>query len=82
MIANGIEERINSSDGNLPASGFFHLLRTRSIITSLIFLVLGLAMCTAWAGHRKVGMILFTAASVLALLWFNHHMTDPLMLDF
>ena len=39
-------------------------------------------MCAAWIGHRNAGMILFTAASVLALLWFNHHMTDPLMLNF
>ena len=39
-------------------------------------------MCMAWTGHRKAGLILFAAASGLALLWFNHHMTDPLTLDF
>ena len=39
-------------------------------------------MCAAWIGHRSVGITLFTAASVLALLWFNHHMTDALALDF
>jgi hypothetical protein len=51
-------------------------------MTSLIFLVLALAMHAAWRGRRGGGLALFALASVLALAWFDHHLTDALALDF
>ena len=51
-------------------------------MTPLIFLVLTLAMVLAWRGNRPGGMMAFALAAILAVLWFNHHVTDPLPLDF
>jgi hypothetical protein len=51
-------------------------------MTAAIFLVLFLAMLAAWRGHRRAGMALFGAAFALALVWFVHHMTDPVALAF
>lgn len=51
-------------------------------MTTVIFLLLTLAMFSAWKGHRRSGLALFTVFAVLALFWFNHHATDHLSLDF
>lgn len=51
-------------------------------VTALIFLLLAMAMIVAWVGQRAVGCALFAVAMILAVVWFNHHMTDPLGLDF
>jgi hypothetical protein len=51
-------------------------------MTTLIFLVLTLAMVLAWRGSRRGGMMAFALAAVFAVLWFNHHVTDPLQLGF
>ena len=51
-------------------------------MTSLIFLLLAGAMVGAARGWRRGGMALFGVAAVLGVVWFNHHMTDPLKLGF
>lgn len=51
-------------------------------MTSVILLLLALAMALAWKGHRRSGLALFTVFAVLALFWFKHHATDHLNLDF
>ncbi len=51
-------------------------------MTSAIFLILAAAMYAAATGRRTGGLALFGAAAVLGLLWFNHHLTDALALDF
>ena len=51
-------------------------------MTSLLFLLLAIAMGLAWRGHRRAGVALFAIAALLSLAWLNHHMTDPLALDF
>jgi hypothetical protein len=49
-------------------------------MVSLIFVVLTAAMLLAWRGHRSGGMAAFAIAAVLAVVWFHHHITDPLQL--
>ena len=51
-------------------------------MTSLLFLLLATAMGLAWSGHRRVGVAVYAVAALLALAWFNHHLTEPLRLDF
>ena len=51
-------------------------------MTSLIFLLVGLAMVIALRGRRGVAGGLFGVALVLAVAWLVHHMTDPLKLSF
>ena len=51
-------------------------------MVSLIFIVLTAAMMLAWRGHRSGGMAAFALAALLAVVWFNDHITDPLQLSF
>jgi len=51
-------------------------------MVSLIFIVLTAAMVLVWRGFRSGGIAAFTLAAVLAVVWFNHHITDPLQLGF
>ncbi len=51
-------------------------------MVSLIFIVLTAAMVLVWRGHRSGSMAAFALAAVLAVVWFNHHITDPLQLGF
>jgi hypothetical protein len=51
-------------------------------MVSLIFIVLTAAMVLVWRRHRSAGMAAFALAAVLAAVWFNHHITDPLQLSF
>ncbi|UYN95160.1 MAG: hypothetical protein KIT25_24640 [Enhydrobacter sp.] len=47
-------------------------------MTTLIFLVLGIALLTAVAGRRDVATVLFALSFVGSVAWFVHHLTDPL----
>ena len=51
-------------------------------MTSLLFLLLAIAMGLAWRGDRRAGGAVFVVAAFLSGAWFNHHLTDPLKLDF
>ena len=51
-------------------------------MTSFLFLLLAIAMGLAWRGDRRAGVAVFAVAAVLSVAWFNHHLTDPLKLDF
>lgn len=51
-------------------------------MTSLLFLLMATAMGFAWHGYRRVGILVFALAALLSVIWFNHHLTDPLKLDF
>ncbi len=51
-------------------------------MAGLIFLLAGVSMMAACAGYRSAAIALFGVSSVAAVLWFNHHMTDPLALAF
>jgi hypothetical protein len=50
-------------------------------MTAVIFLVVGIAMITAAAGRRGVAISLFSISLIAAVVWLNHHMTDPLTLS-
>jgi hypothetical protein len=51
-------------------------------VTSFLFLLMAIAMLLAWRGNRRAGVAVFAVAAVLSVAWFNHHVTDPLALDF
>ncbi|MFI5000848.1 MAG: DUF5993 family protein [Reyranellales bacterium] len=51
-------------------------------MTALIFLVTGIAMMTAVSGRRGIAIGLFSVGLIAAVVWLNHHMTDPLALSF
>ena len=51
-------------------------------MTSLLFLLIAFAMGLAWRGNRRASVAVFALAAVLSVVWFNHHLTDPLDLDF
>jgi hypothetical protein len=51
-------------------------------MTSFLFLLLAIAMGLAWRGDRRAGIAVFAVAALLSVAWFNHHLTDPLKLDF
>jgi hypothetical protein len=51
-------------------------------MTSLLFLLLSIAMGLAWRGHRRAGVALFALAALLSLVWLKHHLTDALALEF
>jgi hypothetical protein len=50
-------------------------------MTSLIFLLTGIAMMTAAGGRRDVAIGLFAVCLIVSVVWLNHHMTDPLTLS-
>ncbi|EDL55850.1 MULTISPECIES: DUF5993 family protein [Vibrio] len=45
---------------------------------SLIFLLLLIAMVSAFIGKKEVGYAFFGVSVVLGLYWFHHHATDTL----
>ena len=47
-------------------------------MTALIFFLLAIAMIMAVGGLRGPAIGLFAVSFVLAVLWFNHHLTDAL----
>jgi len=47
----------------------------------LIFSVLLLAVILAWIGYRKSAQYIFAAIFVVAIIWFNHHMTSQLTIE-
>lgn len=49
---------------------------------ALDFLVLLLAGILACAGIRSVALVLFTFSMIFALVWFLHHVTTHLALQF
>jgi hypothetical protein len=51
-------------------------------MTTLIFLLLGIAMLAALTGYRGPSIGLFGLGLILSVVWLNHHMTDPLALAF
>ena len=51
-------------------------------MAAVIFLLAGIAMIVACAGYRGTALTLFGVSSVAAVLWLEHHMTDPLALAF
>jgi hypothetical protein len=50
-------------------------------VTALIFLVVGVAMIVAVAGHRALALGLFGVSFVTAALWLRHHMDSVLNLS-
>ena len=51
-------------------------------MTALIVFLLAIAMIMAVGGLRGPAIGLFAVSFVLAVLWFNHHLTDALKLAF
>lgn len=51
------------------------------MMTALFMLGL-LTMLAIWFGNRKVAFLLSLAALTAGVFWFNHHITDPLKLNF
>jgi hypothetical protein len=50
-------------------------------MTSLIFLVVAVAMILAVRGQRALAVGLFVLAFAASAFWLGHHMTDPLTLS-
>jgi hypothetical protein len=50
-------------------------------MTSMIFLLAGVAMVLAVRGQRALAIGLFALAFIASALWLGHHMTDPLSLS-
>jgi hypothetical protein len=44
----------------------------------LIFLLYALAIGLAWKGERRWATLVIGVTLVLFLVWFRHHVTDPL----
>jgi hypothetical protein len=51
-------------------------------VTALIFFLLAIAMMLAIGGSRGIAAGLFGISLVMAVVWFNHHVSDPLTLAF
>ena len=51
------------------------------MMTALFVLAL-LTMLGIWFGNRKVVFLLSLATLTAGIFWFNHHITDPLKLNF
>jgi Family of unknown function (DUF5993) len=51
-------------------------------MTSLLFLLIATAMAFAWKGYRRAGITVFALGALLSVLWFKHHVADPLNLEF
>ena len=45
-------------------------------MTSLIFLLLAVAMAIALRGDKVRGVVVSMVAALLAVIWFNHHVID------
>ena len=50
-------------------------------MSSLIFLLVGLAMMLALGGRRGLAGGLFGLSLVLSVAWLAHHMAEPLKLS-
>lgn len=51
-------------------------------MSSLLFLLIGIAMIVGWSGRWRLAAGIFVIVFVLSLAWLNHHVTDPLALAF
>jgi hypothetical protein len=51
-------------------------------MASLLFFMVTLSMIVAMCGARKASIILFFVIWVLSILWFLHHATSVLDLNF
>jgi len=51
-------------------------------MSSLLFLLIAVAMIVGWTGRWRLAAGVFVLAFVLSLAWLNHHITDPLALGF
>jgi hypothetical protein len=51
------------------------------MMTALFVLAL-LTMLAIWFGKRKAVFLLSLATLTAGIFWFNHHITDPLNLNF
>jgi len=51
-------------------------------VSSLLFLLVGLAMMLALGGRRGLACGLFGLSVVLSVAWLVHHMAAPLKLSF
>jgi hypothetical protein len=48
----------------------------------LIFIILLVAVIAVWQGQRPVAIYAFSITLILASIWFGHHITDHLALQF
>lgn len=47
-------------------------------MTAAIFLLVAIAMMVAVSGHRGTAIGLFCVGLLVAVLWFNHQITDSI----
>lgn len=47
-----------------------------------LFLLFAVTMILAWQGKKQVSIGLFLITIILCALWFMHHVTEPLKLNF
>ncbi len=50
-------------------------------MTSLLFLLAGIAMVLGVRGQRALAVGLFVLTLVASAIWLDHHMTSPLTLS-
>jgi len=46
-----------------------------------LFLLFSIAMLLAYGGKRHASVVLFLISLGLCLIWFRHHITDPLSIQ-
>jgi len=51
-------------------------------VSSLLFLLIGGSLSSAIFGSRSIALLLFVVSICLAVIWFDHHITVSLPLDF
>lgn len=49
---------------------------------ALLFALLGIGMIVIFFSFRKISMSIFFVSFVLAIIWFMHHATEKLNLNF
>lgn len=49
---------------------------------ALLFALLGIGMIIIFLGFRKISMSIFFISLLFAIIWFMHHATEKLHLNF
>lgn len=49
---------------------------------TMLFVLAFLTMLAIWFGNRIVVLALSLVTLMASIFWFNHHITDPLKLNF
>jgi hypothetical protein len=65
----------------LAANAKLNRRRRRSAMTSLLFLLFFVTIVLALSNKEKLSFIVYGIAIVACVLWFSHHISDPLAIQ-